>query len=116
MFFWSHAQPILIPFPDYVHQLEGRIEFTETDMVHGERRKSRSKSRRKQSVTTDSCVQTDPGDLEVTSGSRSDQADVQVEYMTSDVSAVTAEGKDVDPLTPQALEKRVRNSKIKFLS
>ena len=79
-------------------------------MVHGERRKSRSKSRRKQSVTTDSCVQTDPNDLELmTSVSKAEEADVQVEYMTADVSAVTSDGKDVEPLSAEALEKRVRH-------
>ena len=79
-------------------------------MVQGERRKSRSKSRRyPESVTTDSCVQTDPNDLELmTSGSRVEEADVQVEYMTADLSAVTSEGKEVEPLSPEALEKRVR--------
>ena len=77
-------------------------------MVHGERRKSRSKSRRKQSVTADSCVQTDPGDLEMASESRSEQADLQVEYLTSGVSSVAADGRHVDPLSPEVLEKRVR--------
>ena len=85
-------------------------------MVHGERRKSRSKSRRKQSVTTDSCVQTDPNDLELmTSGSKAEESDVQVEYLTADVSAVTSDGKDVEPLSAEALEKRVRHIAILYI-
>ena len=43
----------------------------------------------------------------MTSESRLDQADVQVDYITSDLFAVTSDGKDIDALTPEALEKRV---------
>ncbi len=120
---------------DYVHQLEGRGEKTAAPRTsRGDRHRVRSggKSRRTvPSVTAESSVQTDdaaPGaggagprnEQRAAPGAGGagprakqraapapDQTDAGIAHLTAQVPAVTEQGKDVEPLSPEELEKRV---------